>query len=192
MTLKLVTVTSRKNKSKSSAWCRNLVIQTIYVILEILTYFSVLPIRQKQAKRFKLLHRQDWRLLIWPFLFWARQILPVLFQRKWHIVVFWSWFMIIKVCPIYYKVTYIHDWLLLNRKINVLLTFLRENKKQKTTIENILKGLCWNLPSNLVTHLFLMYLFLWSKHKMLNISENLSKLWELPSHLGNSVNTPRS
>lgn len=65
-----------------------------------------------------------------------------------------------------------------------------EKKKQNPTIENIFKGLQWNLLSTLVNHLLLMYLFLWSKCKILNISENFSKTWELPSHLGNSVNIP--
>lgn len=155
----------------------------------VISYFSVLPIRQKQAKWFKFLHRWDWKLLILPFILWAGQVLPVLFGRKWLIVIFWSWFMIIKVCPLYYKVSCIYDCLHLNQKIKILITFLWE-KKQNPTIENIFKGLQWNLLSTLVTHLLLMYLFLWSKCKILNISENFSKIWELPSHLGNSVNIP--
>lgn len=144
--------------NQSPIWCRNLVIQTIYVILVILSYFSVLPIRQKQAKWFKFLHRWDQKLLILPFILWAGQILPVLFGRKWLIVIFWSWFMIIKVCPLYYKVSCIYDCLHLNQKIKILITFLWE--KNKTQQLKIFLKVCNEIFSTLVTHLLLMYLFL--------------------------------
>lgn len=107
--------------------------------------------------------------------------------------------------------TNIYDWSHLNQKINTLIIFLWEKKKynhQNPTIKNIyiifemflhlhymkhlqIKKFTMKSPLYL-SHPLGIYLFLWFNCKDLNISENYSKLWELPSHQGNIVNMPRS